>query len=140
MDVVGELKKLNLPLGQYVVVGSAVMAIHGIGTARDIDLVVSPGLFKRLRSMGWHLGHFPTNPVTPALFYGLFEAGMEWSSNNYQPNPQQLIQTAQIINGIPYVSLDEVLKWKTASGRKKDLDDIRLIKAYLMRPTQPPSN
>jgi len=38
MNIVGRLKKLNLPLGQRVVVGSGILDALGIRPAHDIDL------------------------------------------------------------------------------------------------------
>jgi hypothetical protein len=38
-----------------------------------------------------------------------------------------------VIDGIPFASLEEVRKWKIASGRPKDIADIKLIDEYLQK-------
>ena len=40
MDVIAEVKKLDLPLGQYVVIGSGIMAQLGLREANDVDIAV----------------------------------------------------------------------------------------------------
>lgn len=41
-----------------------------------------------------------------------------------------LIDTAEVIDGVPFTNLDEVILWKTAMGREKDLNDLELIANY----------
>jgi hypothetical protein len=36
-----------------------------------------------------------------------------------------------LINGLPFIKLEELIKFKTELGRSKDFDDIRLIEDYL---------
>src|SRR3990167_8238356 len=52
MSISDRVKQLNFPFGQYVVVGGA-MEAFGIRKAKDIDIVVTPALFKELRKNGW---------------------------------------------------------------------------------------
>ena len=52
MNIVERIKKLNLPVGHYVVVGSGVMDALGMRPAHDIDIAVTPELFKTLRTSG----------------------------------------------------------------------------------------
>lgn len=51
----------------------------------------------------------------------------------YTPDPQYLIDNAEIINGVPFVKLEEVIKWKKAFGRPKDLEDIKRIEEFLKK-------
>ncbi|MDP2856193.1 MAG: hypothetical protein Q8N90_03725 [bacterium] len=44
---------------------------------------------------------------------------------------KQLIREAEIIDGLPFVKLKYVLKWKKLSGREKDLKDIETIERFL---------
>ena len=52
MDVIAEVKKLDLPLGQYVVIGSGIMARLGLREANDVDIAVTPDLYAKLRASG----------------------------------------------------------------------------------------
>ena len=49
MNVIAEVKKLRLPFGQYVVIGSGIMAQLGLREANDVDIAVTPDLHVKLR-------------------------------------------------------------------------------------------
>jgi len=89
---------------------------------------VSPTLFTSLEHGGWE-EVTEKNSKTVAL--GPFEAFLDWNFGTYTPTLEQLLASAEVIEGTPFASLDEVRKWKAASGREKDLADIKLIDAYL---------
>jgi hypothetical protein len=65
------------------------------------------------------------------LYKDNIEVGDVWDYGEYNPDPQLLINDADIIDGVPFVRLEEVLKWKKAYGREKDKMDIKLIEEYL---------
>jgi hypothetical protein len=44
-----------------------------------------------------------------------------------------LIKDATVIDGVPYVQLEELLKWKKVAAREKDLKDIVLIEKFLVK-------
>ena len=62
---------------------------------------------------------------------GDFEAHYAWDFSSYKPTLEQLLLTADVIDGIPFASLLEVRKWKLSSGRPKDFDDIKLIDNHI---------
>ena len=51
----------------------------------------------------------------------------------YFANTDDLINNAVIIGDVPFVQLDELLKWKKAAAREKDLKDIVLIEKFLAK-------
>jgi len=128
MDILKQALDLNLPLGKYAIFGSGPMAIRGIREPQDIDIIVTPSLYKELHHLGWReegsgrKKHLVNNSIE------IFDS---WDFDNYNPNLEQLIREAEIINGVPIVQLDEVIKWKKAFGGDKDLADIKLIQNYL---------
>jgi len=105
------------------------MALAGIRESADIDMLVSPELFADLKTAGWKVLH--KAPGDEPLVYDDFEAHADWSFSSYQPTLNQLLETATIVDGVPFAALGEVRKWKASSGRSKDLADIALIDAYL---------
>lgn len=131
MNIIEEVKKLNLPKGKYAVVGSGPLDIRNIRPAHDIDLIVSQDIYDKLKSMGWEEVNFPNTGRPWVLFHGLFDVSTSWSVNDYKPSPQQLIRDADLIGGVPFVRLEDVLQWKTTCRRAKDLKDIKLIEEYL---------
>ena len=56
------------------------------------------------------------------------------------PRQKNLLKMAEIIEGIPFAPLTEVLKWKKAFGRPKDVVDIELIEQYLESHKHPASH
>lgn len=44
-----------------------------------------------------------------------------------------MIRNAEIIEGVPFIRLSELIKFKMALGRDKDKKDIELIEQYLIK-------
>ncbi|HUZ93053.1 MAG TPA: hypothetical protein VNG29_03610 [Candidatus Paceibacterota bacterium] len=128
-EIISKLKKLNFPENSYIVFGSCPLAVAGIRDAQDIDLFVSKEMALQLRDSGWR--EIAKSPDNKSLTHDVFEAYDNWNFSSYTPTLGQLLATATIIDGVPFVSLEEVKNWKTVSGRPKDLADIALIDKYL---------
>jgi len=45
MNIFERVKKLNLPLGEYVVIGGGILEALGIRNTNDVDIIVVPKLF-----------------------------------------------------------------------------------------------
>ncbi len=127
MSIFFKVKKLNLPFGEYAVFGSGVLEAHNIRKAKDIDFIITKNLFQKLKNSGWTESKYNDKIIE---FNG-FQALHDWSYKEYKPNTNELIKNADIINGIPFVQLQEVYKFKKAMGRPKDLVDLKLIEKYL---------
>lgn len=130
-DIIEKVKELNLPAGGYVVFGSCPLAAAGLREANDIDVLVSNEVLARLKQAGWEQVDKGENDKP--LTYDVFEAHNSWNFSSYSPTLKRLLETADVIDGIPFASLDEVRKWKAASGRPKDLHDIELIDVYFSK-------
>jgi hypothetical protein len=128
-ELIERVRALALPRGQYVVFGSGPMAAHGIRLTRDIDILVTTALYERLKKEGWEVAHWDSG--AEYLAKGIFEVDDSWNYEPYNPKPEEIISIAEIIDGIPFAPLREVLKWKKAFGREKDKVHIRLLEAYL---------
>lgn len=124
-EIITKVKALNLPKNSYVVFGSSPLAVAGLRPANDIDLFVSKEVFLKLKEAGWR--ELQKSPNDRPLVRDDFEAHDNWNFSSYSPTLTQLLKSAEIIDGIPFASLEEVRKWKAASGRPKDLVDIKLI-------------
>ncbi len=128
-EIIVKVKELNLPQDSYVVYGSCPLAAAGIREVKDIDLVVSPEVLANLKKAGWR--EVEKAPNDKPITHDVFEAHDKRGFSSYSPTLEHLQRTATIINGVPFASLEEVRKWKAASGRPKDLADIELINEYL---------
>lgn len=130
-NIVAEIKKLNLPQNQYVIVGSGIMSALGIRESTDIDIAVLPEFYKKLlEDDSWE-----KEEKYGKIF--LKKEGVdiipELSWSKYTTTTEEAINSATIIDGIPFMNLQELKKFKTALGREKDFKDIQLIDDYLKR-------
>lgn len=128
-EIIAKVKELNLPDGSYVVFGSCPMALADIRESGDIDMLVSKEVFEELKAKGWKL--IDKGKKDKPLAKDDFEAHKSWEFSAYSPTLEHLLSTADIIDNVPFASLVEVRKWKVASGRPKDLEDIKLINRHL---------
>lgn len=134
MNIFEEVKKLNLPLGSYVVFGSGPMVVHGLREPKDIDLLVTPEIYDKLKTEGWEEKEMRSG--SSVLSNGVYEVYKDWNflfMSNYNPDPQEVIKNAEIVNGVPFAQLEEVKRWKQVFGREKDLADIKLIDEFLAK-------
>ena len=129
MDVITEVKKLDLPLGQYVVVGSGIMAQLGLREANDVDIAVTPDLYAKLRACG----EWEENKRYGKIFLkkGAVEIIPQLDWEDYPTTAEAAIASGTIIDGVPFMNLHELLAFKRALGRAKDLPDIALIEEHL---------
>ena len=115
-----------------MVVGSGAMAARGIRDAGDVDVLVTQDVFDSLERGGdWRLEI--RSDGQKVIKRGICEICTDFTCGRYQPDSGEMIQNADIINGIPFMKLDELVKFKTELGREKDLKDIELIQNYLKK-------
>jgi hypothetical protein len=134
MNIFQEVKKLNLPMGEYVVVGSGPMAAREIRDFKDIDILVSEKLYDELVKNGWEIVEVEgVGGKFKVLKKDIFEVNTTLWHGDYKPDNKNLIEQAEIICGVPFLQLKELIKFKTALGREKDLKDIELINNYLQK-------
>lgn len=128
-EIIEHVRALRLPEGSYVVFGSCPLAAAGIREAGDIDLLVSSKVLDQFIRAGWK--QVDKGPKDKPYTNGLFEAHANWDFSPYAPTLAHLLQSADIFDGVPFASLQEVRKWKAASDGAKHEADVRLIDAYL---------
>jgi len=127
-DLFAKVKNLKLPAGKYAIFGSGPMAVRGLREGKDVDIIVSDDVFNAYKNRpDWEVKRFDDD--TDYLNNNGIELWNEWGPGEWDIN--KLIQEAEIIGELPFVKLEEVLKWKEINGRPKDLEDIKLIKKYL---------
>ncbi|MGW6456873.1 hypothetical protein ACWF94_13280 [Streptomyces sp. NPDC055078] len=120
------LAAIQLPRNDYVVCGSAALYVRGLRPRMgDLDILARGAAWEKALTLG--------DPEPTISGHGLRvvhpDAAIEimdrwtpgWSSD-------QLIDEADVIDGVPFMRLGDVLRWKIAAGRPKDLDDIAAIR------------
>jgi hypothetical protein len=125
-----QVKKLNLPKGKYVIFGSAPMGIRGIRDCHDLDIVVLEEVLEEIKKKpDWKVKNFENGRQT--FVFGDIELWKDWWPGQW--DTEDLIKRADIIDDLPFATLEDVLRWKKIFGRKKDWQDIQLIKKYLKK-------
>lgn len=121
-----ELRALPLPAGKFAVFGSGPMGVRGLRDMRDVDVIVAPDLFAELGS------RYPVEDHDHGLHR--IQIGRVEILDGWYPDVgpiEALIAGAEIIEGLPFVTLDKVIEWKSKYGRPKDGPDLEAIQAYL---------
>lgn len=118
--ILSEFKKLKLADKKYVVFGSAPLAIRKLRDVKDLDVLVTKDLYKRLKRK------FFKNVKKEKIKIGKIEI----FSSAYYINIKLAIKRGEVIGGVRFLSLEDLIKWKNKMGRKKDLKDLKLIEKY----------
>ena len=123
-DNLYQIDQLKLPLKKYAIWGSGPLAIRNLRKAHDIDIVVKRDLWEELSNKYWVEG-----PKHNVIRIGDMEI---WNDClNLSNKLEEIINSAEIIEGYPFMKLSYVVEWKKYYNRDKDLHDIELIKQYL---------
>lgn len=130
MNIIQKIKELNFPQNQYVVVGSGILDALGIRQANDIDIAVTEDLHQKLRKSGEWEEHERYDRIRVFLKKDIYEIIPQLNWENYNTTTEEAISSALMIEEIPFMNLEELIKFKTALGREKDFKDIELIKKY----------
>ncbi len=128
-DIIVKVKELNLPKGEYMIGGSAILALFKIREAEDIDLLVSPNLYRILKDKyAWKPHEKYKAIISP---HGHIEAkeSLDFMYQNY--TLVNLLPNAYVFQNMPFMNLEILREAKVQIGRPKDLKDIELIDTYL---------
>jgi len=128
------LRSLNLPLGHYAVTGSGPMGVRNLRELGDVDLIVSQVLWDELAMQH---GVVTQDGVEKIVIAGkgieAFKEGSFPTPKRKAPSVAERIAQAEIIDGLPFESLEHVIYYKREMGREKDLIDIQLIEDWLVK-------
>jgi len=126
--LIQQLLALGLPPDDFAVFGSGPMMAHGIKESRDLDIIARGAAWSLAQALGQQKkGGYGGNKI--GLADGLIEIFDSWGPGAWDAD--ELIDTAEVIEGIRFVALQNVLKWKKLMGRPKDAEHIGLIETYL---------
>jgi hypothetical protein len=139
-EIVEKVKSLNLPTGAYLVVGGGVMAVHGLRSTNDIDIVVVPSLFEELQKRGWKLDEtYQAKWGTQRLKRDNIEIHPDFLFDDNTPEDlTKLIGQGEIIDGVAFQPPSHLLKVKSIkansrTAREKDIQDIASLESYLAK-------
>lgn len=129
--IIKELLTLQLPAQDYVIFGSGPLLAHEIKSdVRDLDILARGAAWRKALT-------YRVPPVTPpsgngsmiVLCDGRIEIFDRWVSGEWDVD--LLIDNAEFIDGLPFVPLATVLRWKKSTSRQKDSQDISDLEEYI---------
>lgn len=128
LSITEKIKQLHLPLGEYVVVGSGILEALHIRKSNDIDIAVIPLLHKQLRDSGEWTEEERHGKIFLKRENIDIIPQLDWKE--YNTTTEEAIASSVVIDGVPFMNLNELCKFKAALGRDKDFKDIKLIQEY----------
>jgi hypothetical protein len=128
--LISTLVTLGLPPGQYVIAGSGPLLAHGLlKKISDLDVVAIGAAWLKATSLGT-VEPAPFGPVNRVLLKNSrIEILDGWFTDKWSAD--ELIATADVIDGLRFVRLEVVRDYKATLARKKDLKHLQLIDDYL---------
>jgi hypothetical protein len=124
------MAKLGLERRDFVIFGSGPLFAHGLRqNLSDLDIVARGAVWQRVSEHGLPATG-TINGAPLALFWdGQVQFSRGWISDDWDADT--LIDSAEHIHGLPFARLADVLEYKQALRRPKDLQDIEDIEALL---------
>jgi hypothetical protein len=129
------LETLALPASDYVVTGSGPLLAHGLkDTIHDLDLVARGPAWELVAAKGKVIPSQSGLGRRIVLHHGDIEIFDHWLGG--LTDIDAMIDSAELIEGVPFLTLRDTLRWKRGLGRAKDLPDIALIERHLAVPVR----
>ncbi len=127
--LVEEFKKLNLSDNEYIIYGSGALAVRGIRDVRDLDVFVTDKLYQKLEKI------YLKNKKEEKIKIGEIEIypSRTWEWESDVGKLEDVIERGEVINGIRFILLEDLITCKKKMGRCKDFKDIKLIENYLKK-------
>ena len=124
-----KVKALRLPSGDFAVFGSGPLIVRGIIPAsNDLDIICRGRAWERVKDMGEteYLADYDVSIIT--MLDGSLTFGNKWGIGQFDTN--ELIDSAEEIDGLPFVRLQYVADYKRTSQRPKDLRHLEALEEY----------
>ena len=131
------IKDLKLPSGNFVVTGSAGMAVRGMRSFQDIDITVTEDVYQMLKEdRKWQVVERPKGFEVVVIDVG----GVKVEANpymhtwyEYKPDIKELFQCAEEIHNILFMNLEHLIAFKKERMLEKDKDDLVFLEEYRKR-------
>jgi len=115
-----QLRQLDLPVTDYAIFGSGPLVIRGIiPLTNDLDVLCRRDVWDRVCSLGKTRFLQEYDVTVAELGDGAITFGTEWGIGNFDID--ELIDTAEVIDGLPFVRLVHVVAYKKIRRSTKDI-------------------
>jgi len=121
------VRDLRLPVGDYAIFGSGPMIIRGwISGANDLDIICRGKAWEIACNKGVVSYDERYDVSLASHCNGRVTFGTEWAIGEFDID--ELIDTAEIIDGLPFVGLQHVIEYKQIRASAKDLVHLELCR------------
>ena len=122
------VKELGLPLDQIIIIGSGILDQLGIRQSTDIDVAVDRATLKKIAGDSDWAKKIDKNQRRYLVKHdGSVEIWDGWEIDGRIIEYDKLLDYAVEYDGVKFVNLDFLRRWKNWRGREKDIQDVRLI-------------
>ena len=122
-----KLIDLDLPKGHFAVFGSGPLVIRDIiPAANDIDVLCRGAAWTHAQTIGdvEYLNECDIEIVSADN--GQLTFGTRWAIGSFDTN--ELIDTAEMLEGLPFVQLEHVIAYKRVADRAKDREHLSAMR------------
>jgi hypothetical protein len=128
--LIQRLVALNLERSDFVIFGSGPLLACGLRKSiRDLDVVARGAAWQRASTIGLSAVGVLTGDPIIHFWGGRIQCSQQWISPGWDSD--KLIDKADIIDGLRFAKLADVLTYKQFLLRRKDIRDIRAITNYV---------
>ena len=124
-EIKNKLTSLGISSTEPIIVGSSILDMLGIRPSNDVDLLISKETFYKIASHGHEILQRPDG--SEKIEVDDIELMHDWHGKKVS---DAAIKTT-VIDGIKFMSIEEVRRWKALLDRSKDQADILLIDKHL---------
>lgn len=137
-ELFDRLRALRLPIGEFVVFGSGPLVVRGvIDASNDLDVVCRGPAWEAVCALSPPT-RSPWGVDLVCLDDGRLTFGTRWAIGDVDTD--ELIDTAEIIDGLPFARLRHVIAYKRLSGRPKDLEHLAALERAADASPEPPAS
>ncbi len=145
MDIESLLKLLNVHKVEYVIIGATAFPIHGYARATlDIDLFIRPEVenvkrvMEALKDFGYDLSDLTIDDFSKykiLIRQYLVETDIHPFVTGITFNQVWENKVSGTYKSVPvfYASLEDIITMKEATGRNKDLEDLKILKSLISK-------
>lgn len=130
-EIKNKLTSLGVSGTELIIVGSGILDLLGIRPNNDIDLLISKETFYKIAGHGHEILQRPDG--SEKIEVDDIELMHDW----YGKKVSDAAIKTTVIDGIKFMSIEEVHRWKALLDRSKDQADILLIDKYLENCSKP---
>lgn len=129
------MRSLRLPPDDYAIFGSGPLVVRGVIEAtNDLDILCRGAAWDAVCALAAPK-HDPKWEVElVSLLDGRLTFGTSWAIGEVDVN--EVIDTAETIDGLPFARLAFVVEYKKVSSRPKDLAHLEALAKFIKHPAQ----